>query len=240
MHFFTRAHPHSGGHGFSLLFAVLAPITLAHQWHASCKLLREKLFLEHPVMANWQTWKSRIAAALVVGAISSPVLAATPVLSITATPDPAVQGSPLSLDILISGISDLYGYQFSLSFNPSVLQATNVVERPFLSSAGATSFIAGSINNTTGSVGLVADALTGLVQGASGSGVLARINFNVIQAGTSSLTFSNVAFLDSLLNDITLQVNNRSLVATAVPEPAPVALFALGLMGLVALRLRRG
>jgi hypothetical protein len=190
-------------------------------------------------MVNWQTWKSRIAVAIVVSAISSPILAATPVLSIAATPDPAVQGSPVSLDILISGITDLYGYQFSLTFNPSVLQATSVVERPFLASAGTTFFDAGSINNTTGTVAFVADSLVGLVAGASGSGSLARINFNVIQAGISSLTFSNVSFVDSLLNDITLQVNNRSLVATAVPEPASLALFALGLTGLVALRLRR-
>ena len=80
-------------------------------------------------------------------------------------------------------------------------------------------------------------SLTGPVAGANGGGVLARINFSVARAGSSSLTFSDVILLDSNLATITAQATNGML--TAVPEPASYALFALGLAGLAAWRQRK-
>jgi Cohesin domain/PEP-CTERM motif len=186
-------------------------------------------------MASWQAWKSSIGAALVLGALSAPVAAADPVVSFTTSPNPAVKGSPLGLDVLITGVVDLYAFQFTLSFNPTVLQATSVTEGAFLATGGTTFFSAGTINNTAGTVTFTADSLLGALPGVSGNGVLTRFNFSVPSVGTSPITFSNVLLLNSQLVEMAAVINNG--VVTAVPEPAPFLLLAAGLAGL-ALRRR--
>jgi Cohesin domain/PEP-CTERM motif len=188
-------------------------------------------------MTMGQVFKGAGCASLLAGLLCASGLANAQVVSASASPSPAVVGAPLALDVLIAGVADLYGYQFSLAFNPLVLQATGSAEGAFLPSAGATIFDGGTVNNTVGTVTLAFGTLTGAVPGASGSGVLASLNFNVIAAGISALTFSDVILLNSNLDTITAQISNGSV--TAVPEPASYALFALGLAGLAALRQRK-
>lgn len=190
-------------------------------------------------MTPSNTWKRAICTAAVLGAFCGTAAAADPVVSIVAAPAPAVLGSPLVLDVQIAGALDLYGYQFSLSFDPSLLQATGVTEGSFLSSAGPTSFGVGGINNATGTVSFVFDSLLGATPGVSGDGLLASIGFNVMQVGVSGLTFSNALFLDSSLNTLTVQLQNTSLQIQAVPEPAAWLLFVLGIAGLAGMRLKR-
>ncbi|MCV2351251.1 cohesin domain-containing protein [Paucibacter sp. Y2R2-4] len=183
-------------------------------------------------------WQQYLGAALLLGALSTQAQAADPVLSISATPNPAVQGSTVSLDVLISGISDLYGYQFSLSFDPKILQASGVSEGSFLSSGGNTFGGNGTIDNSLGSIELVFNSLIGAVPGVSGNGTLAQISFNVTGAGSSTLNFSDVIFLDSSLADLPVQIQNGSLQALPVPEPASYLMLAAGLAGLGGMRLR--
>ncbi len=184
-------------------------------------------------------WQRPLAAALLLSALSAPTLAADPVLSITATPNPAVQGSNVSLDVLISGINDLYGYQFSLSFDPKILQASSVSEGSFLSSGGGNTFAdGGTIDNSLGTVSFIFNSLVGAVPGVSGSGNLARINFNVTGAGSSALNFSDALFLNSSLTDLPVQIQNGSLQALPVPEPASYLMLMAGLTGLAAVRRR--
>jgi len=186
-------------------------------------------------MASWQAWKSSIGAALVLGAMSAPVAAADPVVSFTTSPTPAVKGTPLGLDVLITGVVDLYAFQFTLSFNPTVLQAGGVGEGPFLATGGTTFFNAGTIDNTAGTITFTAASLLGALPGVNGGGVLTHFDFSVPSVGTSPITFSNVLLLNSQLVEIAAVVNNG--VVTAVPEPAPFLLLAAGLAGL-ALRRR--
>lgn len=190
-------------------------------------------------MTSWLGWKNRLCTALFLGALSLQAHAADPVLSISAAPSPATVGSTVGLDVLISGITDLYAYQFTLSFDPTVLQAGSSVVGSFLTTAGTTFSDGGSIDNTTGSISFLFDSLIGPIAGASGSGVLAHITFTAANAGSSSFSFSDVLFLDSALGDITVQVANASLQVIPVPEPASLALFGAGLAGLAAWR-RRG
>ncbi len=189
-------------------------------------------------MADRQAWKTRLCTALLLGVASASAMAA-PTMSVVATPNPVLIGSPLMLDVLISDIADLYAYQFTLSFNPAVLQFATATEGAFLTTGGSTLFDGGTANNTTGTISFVFDTLIGAVPGVSGSGLLAKLNFTTAAVGVSTLTFSDVVFLDSSLNDIALLAPSATVQVSAVPEPANYALFGLGLAGLAVAAQRR-
>ncbi len=97
-------------------------------------------------------------------------------------------GESFSVNITVSGVSELFMWQFNMSFNPAVLQAVSVVEGPFLKQAGPTMKPGPPlIDNSTGLV-LAGWTLFPLpVHGASGDGVLATVAFKVIAEGQSPL-----------------------------------------------------
>jgi general secretion pathway protein D len=148
----------------------------------------------------------------------------------------------ITVPVPISSVSNLFDYEFDLSFDPAILQLQSVTEGPFLSSGGGTTFFfPGFINNTTGKVTFVADTLIGPISGVSGAGVLADLQFQAISSGSSALTLSNVILQDTLGNDIPFTTATGQvtvLSAAAVPEPALLwplgALLCLGFL----LRLR--
>ena len=190
-------------------------------------------------MKHWHAWKqSVVAAALCATAAAASAQTASPVLSLVATPNPGVVGSPVLVEVALAGVADLYAYQFSLAFDPSVVQATAVTEGALLPSGGTTFFVGGTVDNTVGTISFTANSLIGALPGVSGNGVLANIAFNVTQAGMSPLVFSDVLLLDSNLLDLAVQVQNGTLV-TAVPEPGTWLLFGLGLAGVAGLARRR-
>ncbi|MDB5748514.1 MAG: sorting protein [Massilia sp.] len=182
-------------------------------------------------------WKSFLAAAL-LGACAQ--AHAVPTLSVVATPDPALVGSQVDLSVLVSDISDLYTYQFTLTFDPGLLRVTTVTEGAFLGSAGTTFGDTGSIDNTNGTISFLFNTLIGQVPGASGSGSLALISFEALGAGSSALAFSDLLFLDSALADIAIDATAGELDVVDVPEPASYLLLFAGLIGAAALRRRQG
>jgi len=190
-------------------------------------------------MNHWHAWKQGLAAAA-LGALATAASAQTAgsVLSLVATPTPGIVGSPVTVEVALTGVLDLYAYQFSLAFDPIVLQATSVTEGALLPAGGTTFFVGGTINNTLGSISFNAGSLIGALPGVNGNGVLANIGFNVMQAGMSPLVFSDVLLLDSNLLDLTVQVVNGNVV-TAVPEPGTWLMFGLGLAGVASLARRR-
>lgn len=103
--------------------------------------------------------------------------------------------SPFTVDINISDVDDLYGWEFKLYFNTTILSNGSVHEGPFLQSAGPTYF--GVVNNTdnyNGTHGLIwlTCTLLGDIPGATGSGTLATIEFTVDgQAGTTTLDLTD-------------------------------------------------
>ena len=190
-------------------------------------------------MKSWQAWNKRLLIALLLGAASagmSAAASAAAVLSVSASPNPAVVGTTVDLSILIDDIDDLYGYQFSLAFDPTVLQATLVTEGDFLAGGGNTSPGIGGIDNATGAVSYVYNTLLGPAAGVSGSGTLAHIRFDVIGVGSTPLTFTDALFLDSQSAGIEVRIDSTPL--QAVPEPATYLMMGVGLVGLAALRRR--
>jgi len=182
-------------------------------------------------------WTLKACAAAAVMALSLPAAATDAVLGTSASPDPALVGGSVSVTVSVADIVDVYAWQFSLLFDPSVLQASSMTAGSFLSAAGPTLFVPGTIDNVTGRIGFVIETIQGLAPGVSGSGSLVSVGFDVVGVGSSPLSFGNVLFLDSLLQDIPILVEAGSV--TAVPEPASLLLMALGVAGLLAAQRRR-
>jgi general secretion pathway protein D len=143
------------------------------------------------------------------------------ILNFNVPTGPVGVGSTISIPVEVSGAADLYAFQFDVSYNPSVLQLLSISEGSFLSSAGSTFFIPGSIDNSSGIASFNADTLIGLGPGAFGNGDLLDLGFQVTSPGSSNLTLSNVILLDSQLADISFETESGyfSTTASAVPEP---------------------
>jgi general secretion pathway protein D len=125
-------------------------------------------------------------------------------------------GNTFAVPVSVSGVSDLYAYQFDLSYDPSALQLLSINEGQLLQSAGSTFFIPGTIDNTAGTATSIADSRVGMIPGASGDGDLAIFDFKALSIGTSTLTLSNMILLDSSLNPIAfITANGTSYLSRA-------------------------
>jgi hypothetical protein len=193
---------------------------------------------ESSIMVSWNAWKHRFCVALLFGAVSMQAAVAAPILSMSATPNPAQQGSTVALDVAIADIADLYAYQFTLSFNAALFQASGGNEGPFLGTAGATVSDGGLVDNAAGTISFAYASLLGAVAGVNGSGILAHFTFDVIGAGQGAFGLSDVLLLESNFGDLAPQVQGLTVQAQ-VPEPSPLWLFGIGLAALGLLRRRR-
>jgi hypothetical protein len=184
--------------------------------------------------------------------VSTSSYAAT-VVSISPSVSTVSVGQTFSVDVIVQNITDLYGFQFDIGFNPSIIKADSVIEGSFLSDYGTTlSPIAytlwdpGTIDNTAGSISFTNNLLLGNIgtdPGASGSGVLATINFQALGPGIGSLNILNAQFVDSTFLDpiaVTYQAGNVNISPnTAVPEPSTVLLLSGGLMAMALIARRK-
>jgi hypothetical protein len=187
-----------------------------------------------------------IAAALSASGLCGSLAGAqTADLSIDPTTQTSSTGTVVTVDVDITNVSDLYGFQFDLTFNPNVLQAVSSTEGTFLSSGGATYFVPGTNDNVGGTVAATADTLLAAIPGVNGGGELAVFTFDAIGAGTSAIGIQNEILLDSNLNVIPDTTTGGAVTVTSgtatAPEIDPAsALAALTLLlGSMAV-LRRG
>lgn len=149
-------------------------------------------------------------------------------------------GDTFNIAVDIAEASDLYGFQFDVTYDPSILQLQSISEGPFLATAGSTFFIPGTIDNGAGDASSNADSLLGPGPGAAGSGTLAILDFRAIASGTSALSLANIILLDSNLNNIAFTSTDGSVTVSSpsVPEPSSWAFAVAGLLLLGAFRLR--
>lgn len=166
-----------------------------------------------------------VGACALALALLSPVHAA-PVLEMS------VANSATGVDLTVSAwdVVDFSAYQFTLNFDPALLDALNVTEGAFLPSGGSTFFYPGDIDNVAGSVTFVFGTLLGPGDGVDGSGDLATFSFGIERAGLASFSLSDVLFLDSTGVDIPVEISD--LVAE-VPEPASLWLAGFGLFAVL-------
>jgi hypothetical protein len=147
-------------------------------------------------------------------------------------PATAVQvGGSFSVQLNVSGASNLYGWQVDVSFDPSVIHALSTSEGTFLSSGGFTTFFSnGTLNNTLGLVDNMLATRLGSVPGANGNGLLATLNFQAVGPGVSSITLGNVVLASPSGGSLPLGGLSGASVSVAGPDTSQVP--TLGSMGL--------
>jgi hypothetical protein len=104
-------------------------------------------------------------------------------------------GQSFSINIDILNVSDLYGWEFKLGWNASLLDWVSVEEGPFLKSGGNTFFTYNL--NITGEHLIVDCTLEGLIPGVSGNGTLATVSFYAKSVGECPLGLYDVILLNS-------------------------------------------
>jgi len=150
-------------------------------------------------------------------------------LSVQPVAGPLSVGDSFNVEVDIAGATDLYGLQFDLDYDSTLLSFDGATEGSFLTSGGQTNPI--TIDNGGGSITFL-DFLTGAVPGVSGDGGLVLFNFTALANGTSTLDLANIILLNSNLESINSNVNNGSVTigSTAVPEPDVFTLLISGLI----------
>jgi hypothetical protein len=109
-------------------------------------------------------------------------------------------GQDFIINISISNVADLYGWQLQLSWDKIILDVVNVTEGTFLKSHGQTFF--NQKINETGSLLSVCNRW-GNVSGINGSGVLATVQFHVKESGECDLYLYKTILVSSSEKSIT-------------------------------------
>ena len=104
-------------------------------------------------------------------------------------------GENFTIEVKVSDVIDLYGYEFHLRWNSALLDCVEVNEGPFLKSGGST-FFTYKINSTGGCM-VVDCTLLGDVQGVSGNGTLTTIKFYIKTTGECLLDLYDTILLNS-------------------------------------------
>ena len=97
-----------------------------------------------------------------------------------------VSAGPFTVDINVTNVDDLYGWEFKLYYDTTILTATSVTGNGTGKILQSGQFFVHERNDTTGLV-WASCSLTGDVPGVSGSGDLATITFTLDGSGTSQL-----------------------------------------------------
>jgi hypothetical protein len=151
--------------------------------------------------------------------------------------------SPFTVDINVSNVEDLYGWEFKLYYNSTILSNSSVTEGAFLSSAGSTFF--NVLNNTdtynaTHGRFWVSCTLLGHTAGKTGGGTLATITFTVDgNSGTTPLALDDTKLVGYVFAYTTLvQMSHNTTdgqvsITSTVPEFPFGAALELALAGII-------
>jgi uncharacterized protein (TIGR03382 family) len=149
-----------------------------------------------------------------------------------------IVGTTFMVPVRITDVSDLYAYQFDLSFDAGPLELLSITEGPLLGTAGPTFFTAGTIDNSAGVATFTGNTLLGNIPGVSGSGEIASLMFRAASLGISRLTLGNITLLDSqgfAFQGFEVEPGE----ARVTPEPGTAVLAAVALAWVVRRRFFR-
>lgn len=119
-------------------------------------------------------------------------------------------GGTFTVNVTVTDVSEVYGWQVNITFNSQILNVENVTEGTFLKQFNKTVFMK-TIDNTGGYVLLSSLFFPVPEQGASGGGLLAQVNFTVKGSGSSSLHFEEDGTkLRTVIGDTVVQITDFS------------------------------
>jgi hypothetical protein len=113
-------------------------------------------------------------------------------------------GTTFKINVTMSNVVDLYGWQFSLYYRGDFLNASKIEEGPFLKThpdTDNTIFLAPVMTDTYNSThGLIiaSSTLSQVQGGVNGSGTLATVTFKVKQPSSSTLHLTDTKLVDSM------------------------------------------
>jgi len=173
--------------------------------------------------------KTIIVVSLIAGIliISSPASAAGADVLVKVVPasiDASV-GDEFTIEIIVDpGGADVYGVQYDLVFDPSVLQVVNQSRGDFLSQDGANTIeIVNKFNNTLGKLEY-GETRMGAEGGVTAPGTLARITFRVVGDHGSNLKLEDVIVSNPEAQPLDISVENGvCLVGGKTPGATPTA-----------------
>ena len=112
--------------------------------------------------------------------------------------DSIESGDTFEINIQVENVTNLWSWGLNLSWNPDVLEMVgDPVEGSFLSQGGSTLFITAPVDDDNGSIPSISCNLLSY-SGTNGSGLLATVEFQVINNGSSNIT---IDWLELYSND---------------------------------------
>ncbi len=141
---------------------------------------------------------------------NSPTVA--PILGLYPAAQTVYLGIPFTVDVVIDNADRLGGFEFTLDYDPAVLQANTAVLGPFLGSTGrAAAPVGPTINPTSGRLSFGGFSF-GPTAGPSGTGTLATITFTPVSVTSNS----PVTFLQGQTTDDQGSAQNPLLLSGTV------------------------
>lgn len=143
-----------------------------------------------------------------------PVQNMTAKVSVSPPTITADKGGNVEVGIGISSASNLYGFQFDMIYDPSILNYSRSGEGGFLSNNNANSVFCVPVQPKSyagKSYITLACTRLGPVGGASGNGTLASVTFNAIGGGTGDLELANVKLVDAGVNELAAESEGGSV-----------------------------
>jgi len=154
----------------------------------------------------------------------------TTILKIDPTPVTVHVCERFTVAVNVKDVTDLWAWEFKLRFNPALLECLSVTEGPFLQLSGPTIWIPPIIDNTLGTIH-AGCARIGPPPGASGSGIIAYIEFHCKGPGECDLVFlyPETYLMNSFGNTIPHVAINGHVIqilsTTLYIDPTPVTAF---------------
>jgi len=137
-----------------------------------------------------------LASICILFLASTSVVVASPTAKMRIDPKETLDIQPngtFNVNVTVADVTELYGWQFNMTFNAAVLNVENVTEGPFLKEV-ATTLFAKKTDNTRGYLFVSTSFMVPYpAQGVNGSGVLSNIVFKVMSQGSSTLHFETLS-----------------------------------------------